>query len=258
MAHPCQFCQRTFSRTFNRDRHEKQSCHKRLMQNQEEMSSQNTISDDHSSDTFVKANADEGQHVGNLSDDNEEREYEYDDDDDDADDIDDKDESDEEDDDENDTGDDKEDENTDSDNEDAGSDPWDKLRGEAIRDLNSVWEEQVEEYMVQGFRKQDAEAQASNLLLPAYRKRLRTLYLHYLKWYCDLKTDPVHNKVMKTLRSFMEEDEMDYTEAAEAAITKRKYLLNRLFEYEDVLKESSDGEESFSYTGQKRKYHERC
>ena len=54
-----------------------------------------------------------------------------------ADDIDDKDESDEEDDDENDTGDDKEDESTDSDSEDAGSDPWDKLRGEAIRDLNS-------------------------------------------------------------------------------------------------------------------------
>ena len=42
---------------------------------------------------------------------------------------------------------------------------------------------------------------------------------------------------MKTLRSFTEEDEMDYTEAAEAAITKRKYLLNRLFEYEEVLKE---------------------
>ena len=146
-----------------------------------------------------------------------------------ADDIDDKDESDEEDDDENDKGDDKEDESTDSDSEDAGSDPWDKLRGEAIRDLNSVWEEQVEEYMVQGFRKQDAEAQASNLLLPAYRKRLRTLYLHYLKWNCDLKTDPVHNKVMKTLRSFMEEDEMDYTEAAEAAkLTKLDVHFSKL------------------------------
>ena len=96
------------------------------------------------------------------------------------------------------------------------------------------------------------------LLLPAYRKRLRTLYLHCLKWHCDLQSDPVHNKVMKTLRQFMEEDEMDYTEAAEAAISKRKYLLNRLFEYEEVLKENSNGEETFSYKGQKRKYHERC
>ena len=56
----------------------------------------------------------------------------------------------------------------------------------------------------------------------------------------------------------MEEDEMNYTEAAEAAINKRKYLLNRLFGYEEELKESSNGEEEFSYTRQKRKYQERC
>ena len=42
--------------------------------------------------------------------------------------------------------------------------------------------------------------------------------------------------IMETLRRFMEEDEMDYTEVAEAAINKRKYLLNRLFEYEEELK----------------------
>ena len=218
MAHPCQFCQRTFSRKFNRERHEKQGCHMRLMQNQEEMDSQDTISED-------------------------------------ADDIDDKDESDEED---NDTDDDDEDESTDSDNEDDDSAPLDKLREEAIRDLNSVWEERVEELMMQGLPKEDAEARASNLLLPAYQKRLRTLYLHCLKWYCDLKTDPVHNKVMKTLRRFMEEDEMDYTEAAEAAIKKRKYLLNRLFGDKEERKESSNGEDEFSYTRQKRKYQERC
>ena len=56
----------------------------------------------------------------------------------------------------------------------------------------------------------------------------------------------------------MEEDEMNYTEAAEAAINKRKYLLNRVFGYEEELKESSNGEEEFSYTRQKRKYQERC
>ena len=222
----------------------------RLIQNQEEMNSQDTISEDHSLGTFVQANVDE-EHVGNLSHDDEEQEDEYDD----ADDIDDKDESGEED---NDTEDDDGDESTDSDNKDDDSDPWGKLREEAVRDLNSVWEERVEELMMQGLPNEDAEARASNLLLPAYQKRLRTLYLHYLKWYCDLKTDPVHNKVMNTLRRFMEEDEMDYTEATEAAINKRKYLLNRLFGYEEKLKESSNGEEEFSYTRQKRKYQERC
>ena len=42
----------------------------------------------------------------------------------------------------------------------------------------------------------------------------------------------MHKKVTKTLRSLMEEDGMDYTEAVEAAISKRKYLLNSLFDLE--------------------------
>ena len=47
-------------------------------------------------------------------------------------------------------------------------------------------------------------------------------FLQYLRWYHDLETDPVHKTVVKTLRSFMEDDEMDYTEAVEPAISKRK------------------------------------
>ena len=159
MAHSCQFCERTFSRTFNRDRHEKQGCHDRLMQNQEESNSQDTISEDHSQCTFVQANADE-EHIGNLSHHDKEQEDEYGDNYD-AEGNDDKNESDEDDDDDdeddgNDTDDDEEDENTDSDNENGDSDPWDKLREEAIRDMNSVWEEHVEEHMIQGLPKENA------------------------------------------------------------------------------------------------------
>ena len=40
-----------------------------------------------------------------------------------------------------------------------------------------------------------------------------------------MKTDPEHKKVMNTLRSFMEDDEVEYTEAVEAAVSKPKYLL---------------------------------
>ena len=64
---------------------------------------------------------------------------------------------------------------------------------------------------------------------------------------------------MKTLRGFMEDDEMDFAEAAESAIDKRKYLLNRLFKYEDVSKESlgeNDDDDETPNTGRKRKYHE--
>ena len=143
--------------------------------------------------------------------------------------------------------------------EDDDTDPWDKLREEAVNDLNTTWEEQVEQYITQGLQKDDAELQASSLLLPAYRKRLRIFYLQYLKWFHALKTDPVHKKVMTTLRRFMDDDGMDFAEAAEAAISKRKYLLNRLIEYEDDYKENLSDNESDEIShkaGRKRKYHE--
>ena len=65
-------------------------------------------------------------------------------------------------------------------------DPWDKLRKVVINDLNSAWEKQVEENLRQGLLKDYAQAQASNLLLPVYREKLRHLYLHYLRWYHNL------------------------------------------------------------------------
>ena len=80
---------------------------------------------------------------------------------------------------------------TDTENDEV--DPWDKLSEEVINDLNSAWEEQVRENLRQGLQKDDAEIQASNRLLPDYHKKLRHLYLQYLSWYYDLKTDPVHS-----------------------------------------------------------------
>ena len=62
---------------------------------------------------------------------------------------------------------------------------------------------------------------------------------------------------MKTLRDFMEEDDMDYMEAAESAINKRKHLLNRLFEQDDPPKDTSNEDDDLTYTAKKkRKYRE--
>ena len=240
MGHLCQFCRRSFSRKFNRDRHENQGCHKRQ---EEEMTSQ-----DKTYDSYVTSFDQD-----NTVEHDEDTQDEYDDDVDDN--VDDQDEMV----DEEEEFSDEEDQSTTGAVEDDDTDPWDKLREEAVNDLNTAWEEQVEQYITQGLQKDDAELQASSLLLPAYRKRLRIFYLQYLKWYHVLKTDPVHKKVMTTLRRFMDDDGMDFAEAAEAAISKRKYLLNRLIEYEDDYKENLSDNESDEIShkaGRKRKYHE--
>ncbi|KAL9983274.1 hypothetical protein ACROYT_G005420 [Oculina patagonica] len=90
--------------------------------------------------------------------------------------------------------------------------PCKKLRLEVIDDLSSNYDEQVERYQEEGSSKNVAKA--SNFLLPSYRKKLRGLYLHYLKWIRRLKSDHIHKEVMATLRRYMDEDDMDFEEAA--------------------------------------------
>ena len=47
---------------------------------------------------------------------------------------------------------------------------------------------------------------------------------------------------MKTLRRFIDEDDMDFDEAAESALEKRKFLLNRVMQ-EKLLPDDSDDDE---------------
>ena len=61
---------------------------------------------------------------------------------------------------------------------------------------------------------------------------------------------------MRTLRSLMEENEMEYTEAVEAAVSKRKYLLNSLFDLKDIPKDTSTEDENLTYKAPKRKFYE--
>jgi len=59
-----------------------------------------------------------------------------------------------------------------------------------------------------------------------------------------LKRDPVHEEVMKTLRRFMDEEEgMDYEEAADAAVDRRKFLLNKIFQPRPSSKKKEEEEE---------------
>ena len=48
---------------------------------------------------------------------------------------------------------------------------------------------------------------------------------------------------MKTLRRFIDEDDMDFHEAAESVVGKRKFLLNRVME-KLLPDESGDDEEA--------------
>ena len=117
-----------------------------------------------------------------------------------------------------------------SDREMDDQDPWETLRQEVEESLSSTYDKKANKFLKKGVSETTAEAKAFNALLPVYRRKLRGLYLHYLQWFERLKHDPVRKDVMKTRHRFMEEDSMDVEEATDAAVERRKFLLNRMFQ----------------------------
>ena len=52
---------------------------------------------------------------------------------------------------------------------------------------------------------------------------------------------------MQTIRSFKDDDDMDYAEPVEAVMSKRKYLLNSLFDLEHFPKDTELTEDNDCY-----------
>ena len=121
-------------------------------------------------------------------------------------------------------------------------DPWSPLRKEVGKDIKEPYMKHVQRFLDKGKNQTYAEDPAFNTLLPVSRRRLRRIYLQRLKWINRIKHDALHRKVKKTLQRFIDEDNMDFDEAAESAVEKRKFLLNRVIGRK-ILPENSDDEE---------------
>ena len=131
---------------------------------------------------------------------------------------------------------DKDDGDDDDDDDNVSVNPWSELKQEVKDDMKTTLAEQEEEQEKEGASEND------NSLLPLARRKLRRLYLHRLKWYNRIKQDKIHRQVMHTARRLMNEDGMDWEEALEAAVDRRKFLLNRLIN-KPLLDESDDDDD---------------
>ena len=127
--------------------------------------------------------------------------------------------------------------------DDDEPDPWKPLREKVGEDLEESYLKEVQQFLDKGKTQDYAETAAFNTLLPVSRKRLRSTYLERLKWTHRIKLDAIHRKVMTTLRRFIDEDDMDFDEAAESAVAKRKFLINRVMKKKPLPDESDDDKE---------------
>ena len=127
--------------------------------------------------------------------------------------------------------------------DDDEPDPWKPLPEKVGEDLDESYLKEVQQFLDKGKTQDYAEIAPFNALLPVSKRRLRRTYLEQLKWTHRIKHDVIHRKVMKTLRRFIEEDDMDFDEAAESAVAKRKFLINRGRKKKSLPEESYDDKE---------------
>ena len=130
-----------------------------------------------------------------------------------------------------------------TDDDEPDFDPWDPLRKQVGEDLKESYMEEVKRFLDKGKTQDYAEKAAFNALLPLSRRRLQRTYLQRLKWTHRIKRDALHRKVMKTLQRFINEEEMDFDEAAELAVAKWKFLLNRVMRKQLLPDKSDDDDE---------------
>jgi len=111
-------------------------------------------------------------------------------------------------------------------------------------DLQEPYMKEVQRFLDRGKTQHHAENPAFNTLLPVSRGRLRKTYLERLKFTHRIKLNAIHRKVMKTLQRFIVGDDMDFDEAAESAVEKRKCPLNRVMQKKLLPDESDNDEEA--------------
>ena len=176
MAYFCQFCHRFFSRSYNKQRHETQHCNKRV-QVKENMRPE-VVSEVQPEYPVPEKEDQEHEDEEDEVEEEEQEQNKQDDGDDDG--------------------------SVGSDEDEECENPWKKLKLEVVYALDPLLQKQLELYLEKGASQDIVAAKAMNDLLPAYRKKLGLVYLHLI-----LKQDPIHWQVIKTLRKFMEEDDMD-------------------------------------------------
>ena len=130
-----------------------------------------------------------------------------------------------------------------TDDSDEEADPWRALIDEATAELHTKHSELVQSFKNEGFSEIDAKKQAFAAILPELRKELENVYMDRLQWMSQLKSDPVHRKIMKTRDAFVAEDEFDPDEALVAAVKKRKFLLERMLEDRQHFSDEDDEDE---------------
>ena len=127
--------------------------------------------------------------------------------------------------------------------EEEENDPWMPMVEEAMQKHKAAFEETKMNLIYNGLDEKSAGQKAYSDILPILQKDLESIYKDRLLWIKQLKSDPVHKKIMQTKNNLVDKDDFDSDEAMEAAVEKRKFLIKRLLK-DYIFTEDSDDEDN--------------
>ena len=85
---------------------------------------------------------------------------------------------------------------------------------------------------------EEATKHIYDALVPAYTKEFMKVYKKYLRLLKGLQRDSTHRKIWKTMKRLIEEEEYHEDESIDAVVNDRKFLLQRMLTYADVMDNS--------------------
>jgi hypothetical protein len=106
---------------------------------------------------------------------------------------------------------------------------WDIVKygyDEHQEEVNSLASEIMEDD--NDISEKDANKKAYHKLLPVIRRAVMKKYLFRIMWFESVKKDRFHRAVKQTMRRLRDEDDFESEEAWKAAVSKRKYLFDKL------------------------------
>ena len=124
--------------------------------------------------------------------------------------------------------------------EEEEADPWMPRVEEAMQKHKAAFQEMKMNLTHSDLDEQTAGETAYTNILPELQKELKSIYLQRLQWIQQLKKDPAHKKIMQTKDAFVNDDDFDPEEAMEAAVNKRKFLINRRLKDYNFTEDSDD------------------
>ena len=86
-----------------------------------------------------------------------------------------------------------------------------------------------------GITDEEATKHVYDALMPDYTKELMKIYIKYLRLLKGLQRDSTHRKIWKTKKRLIEEKGYDEDESIDAAVNQRKFILQRMLTYADVM-----------------------